>query len=132
MFKSIPLLAKVGVLATAVLLLAAGPSQAQRGRAGFRGSMGMSRPFMSSFRGNMGMGNMGMRGMGGMSMGMSHPGMASSNRNSAGVHANTSGLRAGMSHFGSPAGHVTTPQMTTPQMNSPQMMMPQMVMPQSR
>ena len=114
MFKSIPFFGNAGVLATVVLLLAAGPSQAQRGRAVFHG-MAMSRPGITQFHGT---------------MAMAHPGMSGFHRSAAGLQHSAGGLRHGTGHFASNAVRVTTPRMSNPRMNSPQVITPNMITPQ--
>jgi hypothetical protein len=107
MFESTLRLARVGVLAALVLLVAAGPSQAQRGHASFRRGLVMSGAGRGSF----------------------HPDMAHIHHTTPVNRRNTAALRVGMRHVHPNGTQFNTLRMTTPQLNMPRMTTPQMVMP---
>jgi hypothetical protein len=108
MFKSTLRFATVGVLAALVLLVAAGPSQAQRGHASFRRGLAVSHAGGGGF----------------------HPGMAQIHRTTAANRRSTAAVHAGLRHVHPNGTQFNTLRMTTPQMVIPRMNTPQMVMPQ--
>jgi hypothetical protein len=107
MFKSILFFAKVGVLATALLLMTARPSQAQRRHVSFR---------QGTANAHAGVG----------------PGRTNVHRHAGAFRGTTARTNRGIMNSHRNAFHLNTPHMNMPQMITPHMNMPHMNTPDLR